>query len=108
MIGIDGGSSRIDRSRRSSGCLPIDRIIGEAETSQPCVRHEVFLGTYTSCYNRRHKEFGHLFSGESHGDFFGGANQPIGTDRGAFELVRDAKITQYCVQNHLSTRERLA
>jgi len=22
-----------------------------------------FLGTYTSRYNRRHKEFGHLFSG---------------------------------------------
>jgi REP element-mobilizing transposase RayT len=35
------------------------------ETPQPnlVTGMKWLLGTYTSCYNRRHKEFGHLFSG---------------------------------------------
>jgi len=46
-------------------CLMSNHFHLVIETPQPnlVVRMKWLLGTYTSRYNRQHKEFGHLFSG---------------------------------------------
>ena len=46
-------------------CLMANHFHLVVETPQPnlVVGMKWFLGTYTSRFNRRHKEFGHLFSG---------------------------------------------
>ena len=64
-------------------CLMSNHFHLVIKTPQPnlVVRMKWLLGTYTSRYNRRHKEFGHLFSGRYKALIEWGSEQTFSTFR---------------------------